>query len=219
MALGFRTGGMFGRKPSYERQPWDTPGIGDGFNQRMSEMGDVNPSAMPIGVEQMTQKQSFFQRPSVKTAAGILGDTLLTLGGGKPMYAPMMHERRMQEEDARLRQQLAQQQRMQAREDLRWKWANKPKDAPNNDTVNDFQWYKNLSEEDRRLYHQMKPAITYDSLGRPVVVNPYEAQKQSGPKAGAIEDGHEFLGGDPSNPANWRKVSGGQPVAPAVGFR
>jgi hypothetical protein len=119
---------MFGRKPSYERQPWDTPGIGDGFNQRMAEMGDVNPSAMPIGVEQMTQKQSFFQRPGVKTAAGILGDTLLTLGGGKPMYAPMMHERRMQEEDARLRQQLAQQQRMQAREDLRWKWANEPKD-------------------------------------------------------------------------------------------
>lgn len=65
----------------------------------------------------------------------------------------------------------------------------------------------------------MKPAITYDGLGRPVVVNPYEVQKQSGPQKGAIEDGHEFLGGDPSNPANWRKVTGGQSVAPTGGFR
>lgn len=33
-----------------------------------------------------------------------------------------------------------------------------------------------------------------------------------GPKVGQIEDGHEFLGGDPSNPASWRPVSkaGGQ---------
>lgn len=108
MALGFRTGGMFGR------QPLAMPAQG----------------AMPIGVEQMQQKPGFFQRPGVKTAAGILGDTLLTLGGGQPMFGPMMHDRRMQEEDARLRQQLVQQQRMQKREDMQWEWQNKPKDGP-----------------------------------------------------------------------------------------
>jgi len=109
MALGFRTGGMFGRQPP-----------------AMPAQG-----AMPIGVEQMQQKPGFFQRPGVKTAAGILGDTLLTLGGGEAIFAPMMHQRKMQEEDARLRQQMAQQQRMQKREDMQWEWQNKPKEAPN----------------------------------------------------------------------------------------
>jgi len=97
MAIGFRTSGMFGPRP---------------------QQAAPNPSAMPIGVQQMTQKQGFFQRPGVKTAAGILGDTLLTLGGGKPMYAPMMHDRKMQEEDARIRAQLAQQQQQRQRENF-----------------------------------------------------------------------------------------------------
>lgn len=185
MALGFRTGGMFGR------QPLAMPAQG----------------AMPIGVEQMQQKPGFFQRPGVKTAAGILGDTLLTLGGGQPMFGPMMHDRRMQEEDARLRQQLVQQQRMQKREDMQWEWQNKPKEVPNNDTINDFNWYSGLTEEQRKLYHQMKPVVGYMADGTPRIINPYEAQKPT-MQPGVVEDGYRFKGGDPADPSAWEKVGG-----------
>lgn len=198
MALGFRTGGMFGRQPP-----------------AMPAQG-----AMPIGVEQMQQKPGFFQRSGVKTAAGILGDTLLTLGGGKPMYAPMMHDRRMQEEDARLRQQMAQQQRMQKREDMQWEWQNKPKDVPNNDTINDFNWYKSLPEEERKLYHQMNPVVGYMADGTPRVINPYEAQQPNLDSQPASEDGYDYIPGPGgrANPSNWKKA-GGQSGAPTGGFR
>jgi hypothetical protein len=129
MALGFRTGGMFGRKPSYERQPWDTPGIGDGFNQRMAEMGDAmpNPSAMPIGIKEMTAKPKFFgQGGAGRAIAGTIGDYLLQQSGMQPIYGPTV----LQQRDAEERARMAQQQRMQKREDLQWEWQNKPKDGP-----------------------------------------------------------------------------------------
>lgn len=129
MALGFRTGGMFGRKPSYERQPWDTPGIGDGFNQRMAEMGDAmpNPSAMPIGIKEMTAKPKFFgQGGAGRAIAGTIGDYLLQQSGMQPIYGPTV----LQQRDAEERARMAQQQRMQKREDMQWEWQNKPKDSP-----------------------------------------------------------------------------------------
>jgi hypothetical protein len=45
------------------------------------------------------------------------------------------------------------------------------------------------------------------------------------PQVGAIEEGHKFKGGDPSDPANWEAVSGnpqsanGQPTEPGIGDR
>lgn len=34
---------------------------------------------------------------------------------------------------------------------------------------------------------------------------PEEQPKQAGPQVGQVEDGYEFIGGDPANPENWRK--------------
>jgi len=139
MALGFRTGGMFGRKPSYERQPWDTPGIGDGVNQRMAEMGDVNPSAMPIGIKEMTAKPKFFGQGGVGRAiAGSIGDFLLQQSGMQPIYGPTV----LQQRDAAERERMAQQQRMQRREDMQWEWKNKPKEPRTNDTVADYEFIR-----------------------------------------------------------------------------
>lgn len=141
MAIGFRTSGMFGPRP---------------------QQAAPNPSAMPIGVQQMTQKQGFFQRPGVKTAAGILGDTLLTLGGGKPMYAPMMHDRRMQEEDARIRAQLAQQQQQHQRENFlfeeQYEAAN-PKPKQPTPLEQNFAWFNSLPPEQKAAFLKYQDAV------------------------------------------------------------
>lgn len=112
---------------------------------------------------------------------------------------------------------MAVQKRMQEREDKQWEWQNKPKEAPNNDTINDFNWYKSLPEEERKLFHQMRPVVGYMADGTPRVINPYEAQKPA-MQAGTIEDGYRFKGGDPADPNAWEKV-GGQSGAPTGGFR
>lgn len=199
MALAFQRQGIFGRRNPLEP---------------MAQQAMPQPAAMPIGVEQITKKPGFFGQGGIgRQIAGTIGDALLTFGGGDPVYAPMM----MQREDARIRQQMAAQKRMQEREDKQWEWQNKPKEAPNNDTINDFNWYKSLPEEERKLYHQMKPVVGYMADGTPRVINPYEAQKPA-MQAGTIEDGYRFKGGDPADPNAWEKV-GGQSGAPTGGFR
>lgn len=217
MALSFQRQGIFGRRnplPDY-RSPWETPGFGDGINQQQSGMDAAPPpNAMPIGVEQITKKPGFFgQGGAGRAIAGTIGDFLLQQSGMDPVYLPNI----LQQRDAEERARMAQQQRMQAREDKQWEWQNKPKEAPNNDTINDFNWYKSLPEEERKLYHQMKPVVGYMADGTPRVINPYEAQKPA-MQAGAIEDGYRFKGGDPADPNAWEKV-GGQSGAPTGGFR
>lgn len=214
MAIGFQSG-MFGRKPM--RNPWDTPGIGDGFNQRLETPAQA--SEMPIGAEQMgkPKKQSFFGQGGVgRMIAGTIGDFLMQNAGMQPVYGPTV----LQQRDMQERIRMAQAQRMQAREDKLWEWQNKPKDAPNNDTINDFNWYKNLPEEDRKLYHKMKPVVGYMADGTPRIINPYEAQQQDLDGQPASEDGFDYTPGPGgrANPQNWKK-SGGQAVTPPVTFR
>lgn len=186
---------MFGQVPGLPpMRPYDTPPIWGG------PPAPTQPEAMP-------QKPKFFGQGGVgRDIAGGIGDYLLQMSGMQPIYAPNM----LQQRDAEERRRMAEQQRMAGREDYVWKAqyerAN-PKPA-NNDTVNDLTWYKGLSDEDRKLYHQMKPVVGYMADGTPRVINPYEAQAPSAPKPGTIEDGHEFIGGDPSNPASWKRVGG-----------
>ena len=136
MALGFQRQGIFGRKPMFPQNdilsngPYGTPGIGDGFNQRMVDMESMNanPNAMPIGIKEMTAKPKFFGQGGVGRAiAGTIGDFLLQQSGMDPVYLPNV----LQQRDAEERARMAQQQRMQKREDMQWEWQNKPKDAPN----------------------------------------------------------------------------------------
>lgn len=130
MALSFQRQGIFGRRnplPDY-RSPWETPGFGDGINQQQSGMDAAPPTnAMPIGVEQITKKPGFFgQGGAGRAIAGTIGDFLLQQSGMDPVYLPNV----LQQRDAEERARMAQQQRMQKREDMMWEWKNKPKDGP-----------------------------------------------------------------------------------------
>jgi hypothetical protein len=196
MAIGFQQKGMFGRR-AMDRNPWDTPGIGDGLNQ--PEMG-----AMPANVAPMTKKAGFFGQGGIgRGIAGTIGDFLLQQSGMQPIYGPSV----MQQRDAEERMRMAQQQWSQRREDMQWEWANKPKDAPNNDTINDFNWYRGLSEEERKLYHKMKPTVAFRADGTPIAVNPYDLS----------------AGGSPSDvptaPVGKLRPIGGQAATPPVTFR
>lgn len=210
MAIGFQSG-MFGRRDPY-RRPWDTPGIGDDFNQRM----DMPGSEMPIGVQQINQppKRGIFGR------GGKAWDVLGAFGDAFSENEPVYAMSKQAEQNRLFEAQKAQAQRMQAREDKMWEWQNKPKDAPNNDTINDFNWYKNLPEEDRKLYHKMKPVVGYMADGTPRIINPYEAQQQDLDGQPASEDGFDYTPGPGgrANPQNWKK-SGGQAATPPVTFR
>lgn len=179
MAIGFRTSGMFG--------------------PRKQEKPQAMPSAMPIGIKEMTAKPKFFgQGGAGRAIAGTIGDFLLQQSGMDPIYLPNV----LQQRDAEERARMAQQQRMQKREDMQWEWQNKPKDARYNDTIEDFRWYQGLSDADRKLYHQMKPTIAFRADGTPVAVNPYDLSSAQTPVF-----------------AGWPDEEGGQSAPPTGNFR
>lgn len=168
MALGFQRQGIFGRKPMFPQDdilsngPYGTPGIGDSWMQRQAEMQPINSNAdaMPIGVKEMTKRPGFFGQGGVGRAiAGTIGDFLLQQSGMDPIYMPNV----LQQRDAEERARMAQQQRMQKREDLQWEWKNKPKD------VNPYRWEDNAGNlleidangQPRVVYKDPTPKVTY----------------------------------------------------------
>ncbi len=142
MALGFQRQGIFGRRSPMEPvAPQTMP----------------QPNAMPIGVDQITKKPGFFGKDSVLwKVLGTLGDAF---SDGPPIYTQSV----LQQRDAEERARMAQQQRMQKREDMLWEWKNKPKD------VNPYRWESNdgsLMEigpdgQPRQVYKDPTPKTTY----------------------------------------------------------
>lgn len=120
--------------------------------------------AMTAEAAPMTPKKGF----DWKKALGVLGDSLSIAGGGQAQFVPGLLEQRQREQALQYAEQTYQRRRgdemtdWQARQ--QWELANKP--PPTNDTVNDFNWYKNLSEPDRAIYHRMKPEYRQGPDGR-----------------------------------------------------
>lgn len=139
--------------------------------EMMQGVGDLQPVAkaiasQPINVVQPDLKPKgggFFGSDGLGTSIlGAVGDYLMQVNGMQPTFGNAQLLRRQME----LQQQRAQQQRQAEWDD----WVKKqeyeaahPRPV-NNDTINDFNWFKTLSPQDRALYGQMKPQyITADN--------------------------------------------------------
>lgn len=145
-------------------QPWAQP-IGGLRPKRRGGLFGASAQLPQMAQTQSEQplapKQKFFGEGGVGRAiAGNIGDFLLQYSGMQPIYAPIMQQR-----------QAAQQAEMQRQQGLA-DWVAKqeyeaahPKPV-NNDTINDFNWYKSLSEEDKAIYRQMKPEYRQGPDGR-----------------------------------------------------
>ena len=144
-----RRGGLFGSSPM--QPPYATPGIGYDMTAAQQPMAPAKPK--------------FFGEGGVGRAiAGNIGDFLLQNSGMDPIYQPAMQQRQAMAHE----QQQREMQRRQGLEDwvAKQEYERANPSPVNNDTVNDFQWYKGLSDEDRAIYHRMKPEYRQGPDGR-----------------------------------------------------
>lgn len=199
---------LFGRKrPMYQ-------GMDPEYTARNIPIGQA-PVSGTIPMGQMEQPQQPRQKPHW---LGVVGDSLSILGGGQAQYVPNFFNQQAQQRDAQAKSAAM----LEGRAYDQGEWTRRQEyeranaKPVNNDTVNDLNWYKTLSDDDRKLYHQIKPTISYRGDGTPVAINPYDLQQggqRQGPQVGQVEDGHRFKGGDPANPTSWEKIGGSAPQA------
>jgi hypothetical protein len=74
-----------------------------------------------------------------------------------------------------------------------------------------------LSNQEQQQYGLQLPSVNYDQATNEAIMNDLEVRAglrsgQSAPQAGSpqigtVEDGYEFIGGDPKDPKSWRLVS------------
>lgn len=214
MALGFQRQGIFGRKPMFPQDdilsngPYGTPGFGDGWMQRQSEMEpmNANPNAMPIGVKEITKKPGLFSKDSMLwKVLGTLGDAF---SDGPPIYTQSI----LQQRDAEERARMAQQQRMQKREDFIFeKNYERQNPTPKEPTAmeRNFAYFQSLTPEQRAEF------LKYQDFVNPLgSIGPdgrfYSRPRFNMPEATA-----------PVTDEEWESASpiGGQSVTPTGGFR
>lgn len=87
--------------------------------------------------------------------------------------------------------------------------AQKPAELPTQARM--AEWYRTATPEQKLAYDQTNPIIT-GGYGSALIQRqslPGGSGGGGGPQPGAVEDGHQFMGGDPSDPKNWKPVGGG----------
>lgn len=146
------------------------------------------------------KKPGFFAEGGLgRMIAGGLGDVLAQQSGGQPVYMQNM----LQQRALKQRQQMMQQQRANDWQDFQRQeqWKLDHQKPVNNDTVNDFNWYKGLSAEDQAIYDKLHPIVIDGPDGRYMV--PRSAiSGMSAPVGGGSHDlpqGYTIRGGGVSN--------------------
>jgi len=169
--------------------------------------GNMGLQVPPIGpdpyAETRPQNPGFFGKGGMggKLLMGALGgalDGIAVYGGSKPGYVPAMNTRREEEADLKKAELLA---RIRA-------------DAHDGDSpyIKDAKAIGLTpgTPEFARWVTRMRSApriVTNDQGIYNMDTDNYGlwGGGQSGPQPGTVEDGYVFMGGDPSQPANWRK--------------
>ena len=152
---------------------------------------------------------------------GVLGDAAQGAMGQSGAYADSMAKRR-EKQDA---MQAAEAERQQKMGDWVYQkqWERDNPAPVNNDTVNDYNFYKGLDEQGRALYDQQHRGDPIVNMTLPNGQFYSGPSSQLGPALGqhpgggnpdsipTIEDGHQYTPGPGgrANQANWRTVGGG----------
>ena len=137
--------GLFGSMKDYSTPPIAPEPMQHSAGQRQM----AQPATQPEGKK----------RSILPYALAAIEDTLSRQMGYAPQGVARINAQQAEQQKARDAQAAAELQRAQELADWKWRkdyeWQNAPE--PNNDTIADFEWYKNLSPEDRETYHRMKP--------------------------------------------------------------
>lgn len=224
---GSRKRGVFGI-PGID--PYRTPGYGDGVGQHWDIEDGASIAQTSATQPQSTRQPSFWQggdkfgvRDGIAGALAVIGDALAQRGGGQGGAVQMLAGGRMDAmemarkaaEQARLEQAYIgaglnpQQARLAAMGGAKYgDLAQKPETAP--ERVRTAEWWQKATPEQRAAFDQTNPIVTqgYGSTMVPRASLPQGGGPQA-PAPGQIEDGYQFIGGDPTNPNSWKPVGGG----------
>ena len=178
-------GGLFGAAPDIfgEQGLLGMLGLAGKPKQQPGMMGGQMP-VMPSGqalmqgaqVPQMPQQQMPQQakKPGFNEPGGI-GDTLKGIGAiwqDNPAAYNQILQNRQQAHHAQ-QQAMAQQQQQEAENAQWYERENWKRDNPapvNNDTINDVNWYKGATDEDKRIYDMLHPIYKTGPDGLPYPV-------------------------------------------------
>jgi hypothetical protein len=195
------------RKPA-QRRPG---GILSDIPQPDPILTDVqNPLAMaqmqggPLATNLEAPKPGFFGKGGKGWGIlGILGDAMAAYGGQRGVFTPyMMQQQENELEDNRWREKLAAD--IEAKRQDRLAKAMEPPSF-----VRDAQAFAGLTPQQREQVIRMRDALypvvadIQDDEGR---VIRKQIPRTATPMPGDVEDGHVFMGGDPADPNNWRRM-------------
>lgn len=209
--------GLLGTMPMNEAGPMPVQTAPVAPPQGMMVQQDMQRFAQP----QQPKGPGFFSEGGVgRGIAGAIGDWALQNSGMQPIYAPAMQERRQMAQ----RQQMMQQQReMELQDDARkrgldwqdWQareqWKREHPEPVNNDTVNDFNFYKSLSPQDKAIYDQQHPIVIQGPDG-PYLVPRSSMGGMTAPVGGGVSqsdwDNAKSIGGGASSGTGGFPVTG-----------
>lgn len=190
------------------RQPL---GLAELMGQSIAPGDQVLPDAMQPNIK---RPGAFGQGGKGWQIMGIIGDALQAAGGGQGTYAPAMMDIREREELGRQKlaelmaqRETKQQDRAAAFQDQTRMvdYRNKNPGMTNAARMAMDAGYQPGTPQFQqavRQYMQRPIMIGGEAYGYGGGDTPAPT---SGPQPGTVEDGHVFLGGDPSNPASWRQ--------------